>query len=199
MEEQALEGIILRTTPFKERDRVVTLFTPQLGMISLLAKKISTTEKMALFSPFSLIEVHLFKKKSDLYLLKDASLLSDHLFLREKWLLLEAAGKMAQALLYSQLPCKAAPLLYALFKSCLKQLPHFQDPAALLILFYLKLLTHEGVLAWDAQTSFPLPCQPSDWQLMKKWAECRHFSDLYAQKCPSALLQLLEKNLKELI
>ena len=199
MTEEHVEGIILRATPFKDRDRIVTLFTPQMGMISLLAKKISTSEKMALLSPFSRIEAFYFKKKSDLCLLKDGTLLDDHLFLREKWNYLEIAGKMAQTLLHSQLPGKASPLLYALFRVCLKQLPYFEDPFSLLFFFYLKLLTHEGILSWEDHTSFPLPCKIGEWELMKRWAECRHFHALHSTKNPTTLLKLLEKNLKELV
>jgi DNA repair protein RecO len=198
MHEEHVEGIILRATPFKDRDRIVTLFTPQMGMISLLAKRISTSEKMALFSPFSLIEALYLKKNSDLCLFKDGTLLDDHLFLRNQWSHLETAGKMAQTLLHSQLPGKAAPLLYALFKASLKQLPHFEDPTSLLFLFYLKFLTHEGVLSWEDHSLFPLPCQVAEWDVMKTWAECRQFSLLYPKKSPTALLQLLEKNLREL-
>ncbi len=199
MTEEHVEGIVLRVTPYKDRHRIVTLFTSQAGMISLLAKKVSTPEKMALLSPFSRIEALYFKKQSDLCLLKDGTLIDGHLFLRDKWSYLETAGKMAQILLHSQLPGKSSPLLYALFKMCLKQLPQFEDPSSLLLFFYLKLLTHEGILSWDDPSTFPLPCKAEEWELMKEWAKHRLFQPLQNKKSPTALLKLLEKNLRELI
>lgn len=199
MSEERVEGIVLRITPYKDRHRIVTLFSPQTGMVSLLAKRVSTPEKMVLLSPFSCIEAVIFKKQSDLYSFKDGSLLEDHLFLRKKWSCLEIAGKMAQILLHSQLPGKSSPLLYALFKACLKQLPYFEDPSSLLLFFYLKLLTHEGILSWSDPTEFPLPCRFEEWLVMKEWAECRFFQALRQKKIPTSLLGLLEKNLKDLI
>lgn len=199
MAEERVEGIILRVTPYKDRHRIVSLFTSQAGMISLLAKKISTPEKMALLSPFSRIEALYLKKPSDLHLLKDSSLLDSHLFLREKWDYLETAGKMAYILLHSQLPGKSSPLLYALFKACLEQLPRFEDPCSLLFLFYLKLLTHEGLLSWKDRSSFPLSCKTEEWELMREWAQCRSFQLLQTRKGLGPLLKLLEKNLKDIL
>src|ERR1700690_889477 len=104
MADEKVEGIVLRTTPYKESHRIITLFTPQAGMVSFMAKQVRTPEKMVLLSPFSHIEVIYRKKLSDLYMFKDGSLIADNLFLREKWDYLEMAGKMAQILLHSQLP-----------------------------------------------------------------------------------------------
>jgi DNA repair protein RecO (recombination protein O) len=199
MHEERVEGIILRVTPYKDRHRVVTLFTPQSGMVTFLAKKVSTPEKTALLSPFSCIEAVMFKKQSDLYHFKEGALLEGHLFLRTKWTILEMAGKMAQILLHSQLPGKSSPLLYALFKACLKQLPLFEDPSSLLLFFYLKLLTHEGILCWSDPATFPLPCKLDEWKTMKEWAECRQFQPLRQKKIPTSLLGLLEENLKNLV
>ena len=194
-----MEGIVLRTTPYKESHRIVTLFTSRAGMISLMAKRVTTPEKMALLTPFSHIEVIFRKKQSDLYFIKDGSLLTDHLFLREKWGYLEIAGKMAQILLHSQLPGKPAPLLYTLFMTCLKQLPHFEEPSSLLLLFYLKLLTHEGLLSMENRTAFPISFSQTQWDALMELASSRSFKTVQKKVGLSPLLLQLEKNLKDLL
>src|SRR5216683_2554390 len=113
MGEERVEGIVLRSTIHKENHRIITLFTQEAGLISLMVKSVKTPERLVLLTPFSQIEVFFRKKLSDLYLLKDGSLIADNLFLREKWDYLETAGKMAQIILHSQMPGKPSPLLYA--------------------------------------------------------------------------------------
>ena len=199
MADERVEGIVLRSTLYKETHRVITLFTSQAGIISLLVKGVKTPERLALLSPFSQIEVFFRKKLSDLYLMKDGSLLSDNLFLREKWDYLETAGKMGKMILHSQMPGKPAPLLYALFLACLKQLPHFEEPAPLLLLFYLKLLTHEGLLSFDDRATFPIPLSADQWDIMMELAQSKSFKELHKRKGLASLLQQLEMNLKNII
>jgi DNA repair protein RecO (recombination protein O) len=199
MHEERAEGIVLKAIQFKENHRIVTLFTEDHGLISFMAKRVTTPEKMTLFSPLSQIEVIYQKKKSDLYAFKDGTLISDHLALREKWGYLEAAGKMGHMLLHSQMPGKPAPLLYALFISCIKQLPNFEDPAALLLLFHLKLLTHEGVLLWDGPASFPMPLARDQWELMRELAMSRSFQIAQKKRGLGPLFGELEKTIKNLI
>ncbi|MGH7889326.1 MAG: DNA repair protein RecO, partial [Thermodesulfobacteriota bacterium] len=179
MAEEKMEGIVLRTTLFKETHRIITLFTSEAGLISLMAKRVTTAEKMALLSPFSQIEVIFRKKQSDLYLFKDGTLLDDHLFLRKKWDFMETAGKMVQIILHSQLPGKPAPKLYALLRACIKQLPQFKEPSSLLLLFYLKLLAHEGILSLNDRATFPISLSREHWDLMMELACSRSFQSLH--------------------
>ena len=197
MADERVEGIVLRTTLYKETHRVITLFTSEAGLISLMAKGVKTPERLALLSPFSQIEVFFRRKLSDLYLMKDGSLLSDNLFLREKWGYLETAGKMGTMILHSQMPGKPAPLLYALFLACLKQLPHFEEPAPLLLLFYLKLLTHEGLLSLDHPGAFSMA--PEQWNILMELAQSKSFKGLHQRKGLSPLLEQFEKSLKALL
>jgi DNA repair protein RecO (recombination protein O) len=199
MAEEKVEGIVLRSTIYKETHRIITLFTPEAGLISLMVKGVKTPERMVLLTPFSQIEVFFRKKLSDLYLLKDGSLIADHLFLREKWVYLETAGKMGQMILHSQMPGKPAPLLYALFLACLKQLPQFEEPASLLLLFSLKLLTHEGILSLDDRAAFPIPLSSREWDMMMEIAQSKSFKGLHKRKGLTPLLQQLEKNFKDIV
>jgi len=199
MGEERVEGIVLRSTIYKENHRIVTLFTQEAGLISLMVKGVKTPERLVLLTPFSQIEVFFRKKLSDLYLLKDGSLIADNLFLREKWDYLETAGKMAQIILHSQMPGKPSPLLYALFLACLKQLPQFDEPAPLLLLFYLKLLTHEGILSLDDRAAFPIPLSATQWDIMMELAQSKSFKELHKRRGLASLLQQLEKNLKDIV
>ncbi|HEX4839490.1 MAG TPA: DNA repair protein RecO [Rhabdochlamydiaceae bacterium] len=193
------EGIVLRSTLYKESHRIISLFTSEAGLISVMVKGVKTPERMALLTPFSQIEVFFRKKLSDLYSLKDGSLIANNLFLREKWDYLETAGKMAQLILHSQMPGKPAPLLYALFLACLKQLPHFEEPAPLLLLFYLKLLTHEGLLSLDNRTLFPIALSADQWETVRELAQSQSFKGLHKRKGLASLLHALEKQLKDLV
>jgi DNA repair protein RecO (recombination protein O) len=196
---ERVEGIVLRSTIYKETHRIVTLFTSEAGLISLMVKGVKTPERMVLLTPFSQIEVFFRKKLSDLYLLKDGSLITDNLFLREKWDYLETAGKMGQMILHSQMPGKPAPLLYALFLACLKQMPKFEEPAPLLLLFYLKLMTHEGILSLDDRAAFPIPLSSEDWNMMMEMAQSKSFKGLHKRKGLTPLLQQFEKNFKTIV
>lgn len=152
------EGIVLRSFVYKEKERILTLFTKEFGLVSIIVKRLSTKNygMLALVSPLSCGEF-IFTKgnndrgNSDLYRFYDGTLLDEHLFLRTDWRHLETAGALAMALLHSQMPEKPAPLLYSLFVSYLKQIPFFEDPSSLLASFYLKVLHHEGLLP---QTEF---------------------------------------------
>jgi len=196
---ERVEGIILKSTLYKESHRIIQMFTSEAGLISVMVKGVKTPERMALLSPFSQIEVFFRKKLSDLYSLKDGSLIAGNLFLREKWDYLETAGKMAQLILHSQMPGKPAPLLYALLLACLKQLPHFEEPAPLLLLFYLKLLTHEGLLSLDNRAAFPISIPGDQWETMIELARSKSFKGLHKRKGLAPLLHQLEKHLKNLV
>lgn len=196
MAEIKTEGVILKVTPYKDHHRIVHLFTPHEGVLSFLAKGISKPKMQSLLSPLSHIEVVLRKKTSDLYFFREGSLLESHHFLRASWPLLEAAGRLGETLLTTQLPGKPALDLYRLFTACLKQLPHFDEPATLAVLFILKLLTHEGVVAWDAPSFFPIPC--SNWATLKLLAETRSFSAWHNFRGLEGALPALETLIKSL-
>lgn len=164
------EGIVLRATLYREKDRILTLFTKNQGCISLIMKGVSNKNYhlLALSSPLSQGEYLYTKGNSSLYSFQDGTLLDEHLLLRKKWSYLEAAGEMGRLLLKSQMHGEPAPLLYLLFTTYLKQIPSFENPSHLIASFILKLLHHEGVLgetefssllqvrSFEALRAFPL-------------------------------------------
>ncbi len=148
MQTEKTEGIALKTVPYKDGQKILTIFAEKRGLTTLLVKRLSL-KRMHLFSGtnlFSLSEFVYFKGKSDIYYLQDLSLIREHSFLREELNYIEQAALMARALLDSQLPNKKAPALYALFKKYILKIPAFKNELTLSYSFMLKLLIHEGLL-----------------------------------------------------
>ena len=116
------EGILLATFPYLQEGRIVKFFTPS-GILSFFLKKLSHKKagSHALLSPLSEMELHYFETKNKLFFLKDFSSLNLHLDLRKSFSHLQSAGKMAKALLNSQMPEKRAPFLYSLFSKYLQK------------------------------------------------------------------------------
>ncbi len=142
------EGLVLRTVEYKSRQRIITLFTKDHGLASLIVKKISRKKPdlLSLTTPFSVGEFQYTISRSELYSLQDGTLKNANLALRKSLGHLKAAGQLINALLVSQLPGKSSPLLYQLTVSYLEQIPLFENPSLLTASFLLKLLKYEGFL-----------------------------------------------------
>lgn len=142
-------GIVLSILSFKESDRIATVFTPG-GLVKFIIKQKNTP----LIAVLTEGEFHFITGRSDLLRFREGSILNQHLELRARLECIEAAGKMAQAILKSQLPGKAVPHLYQLFCYCLRMLPACERPQDLLSLFLIKTLKHEGLLQTEPCCSF---------------------------------------------
>ena len=135
MQEEKTEGIVLRSQDYKERHRIVTLFTPQ-GLISLIVRNISrkNTRLLSLTTPFSHGEYLYQRGRSELLSFRDGTLLDGHLDLRHTLKALQTAGSLAHAILSSQMASKPAPALFALTtcttnRSPILQIPNSSSPA----------------------------------------------------------------------
>ncbi|NGX61056.1 MAG: DNA repair protein RecO [Chlamydiae bacterium] len=138
-----IEGIVVEALPFKERDYILTLFTPG-GLFKLYAKG-RKNQYNPLTSPLTRGEYLYLEGKKDLHLFQEGSILSQNLKLRDRYENLEAAEKLKQAILQSQWPGKPSPLLYTLFSRFLELLPSCTTHESVLAVFYLKTLKHEGI------------------------------------------------------
>ena len=175
--EEKHEGLVLRSIDYKEREKIITLFTPTRGIISLFVKGISRKKNhlLTLTSPFTQGEYHFRIGNSDLYSFQDGTPLNAHLFLREKLSYLTAATQFIQALLTTQLPGKPAPFLYQLVLFYLNALPKFTDPIALISSYLLKVLKHEGVLSLaHREVSYT----QEEWVTLITLTEARHIQQL---------------------
>ncbi len=155
-----VEGVVLSTLPFRDYDRIVTLFTFQEGILKLFVKgtKRSLIELIPLTTPFTAAEYLYTPRHSNLGRFHEGKLLQQHLALRDRFSSLEAAEQLSQALLASQIPGKPAPALYKLFRLILEQLSSIPVPYGLVAAFYLKILKHEGL--FQAQPSCSICSTP---------------------------------------
>ena len=149
MAEQKEEGIVLKATPYQESSRILSLFTKNSGIISVIAKRLSPKKStlINLTTPLCRAEFIYRKGKSSLYRFIDGSILDLHLPLRQSYLNLKTASNLLNLVSASQLPEKPAPHLYQLLSLSLKKMPLFSDPSVLFSAFQLKLLKHEGLLS----------------------------------------------------
>jgi DNA repair protein RecO (recombination protein O) len=171
------EGIVLKTIDFRDSERIITLFTKELGLISLIVKGVSPSSlpKLAVTTPFCQAQFFFTRGNSDLFRYRDSTVLQEHHNLRAHFSFLEAAGVMAKALLQTQLPGKPASLLYALFDRYLKQIPTFTQPLPLTISFLLKLLHLEGILSLS---QLPEEFSTDEKELILSLVESRSFKKL---------------------
>lgn len=148
-----LEGIVLRSIPFQERHRILSLFTKQAGLVSLIIKNVSpkNLQRLALATPLTRAEFVCQPRLSSLYPVLDGTVLDEHFPLRERFSSLQTAGTMAHSLLCSQMAEKPSRDLYNLFQAYLRTLSSFSTPQILLTSFLLKLLKHDGLLLLHSQ------------------------------------------------
>jgi DNA repair protein RecO (recombination protein O) len=177
------EGIVLRSLEYRDRQRIITLFTKEEGIISLIVKHISSKRStmLALTTPFTRGEYLYRRGRSELMPLEDATLLDEHLELRNRFESLQAAGELVQAILASQMPGKAAPILYGLFSAYLKQIAHFPKPDSAICSFLLKILKHEGLIAWDHLSAF----RQEEQEIVKQLLIISSFNQLREHSIPS--------------
>jgi DNA repair protein RecO (recombination protein O) len=150
MTEEKSIGILLQAIPYLGQGRILKVFTKDFGLITLFTKKKNLG---SLTSPFCIGEWVYKKGLSDLYTLKDASLIDPLLPLRSSFAHLSCAGQIAQEILKSQLSSQKAEALYELLSCYFKQIHYFENPQVLSMSFRLKLLLHEGLLSIQSQCS----------------------------------------------
>lgn len=140
--------ITLQATPFKERQSIISVYTKEQGIVSLIIKGISekNTTFLSLTTPFCFADIIYRKSRSDIYQLHDATILCENLFLRKELSFINTAYILAKAILDSQMPHKKACSLYALLESYLKKIPFISSQEGLISSFLLKLLKHEGLI-----------------------------------------------------
>lgn len=138
------EGLVLKAFDFQDYDKILTVFSQDLGLIKLVVKKANS--KPFSVTPLTRAEFVITKGNSDLYKCHEISLVNGHLALRNSLQNLEAACDILQALMDTQPAQTAAPDLYALSVSYLRKMSDVGDPYMLAASFRLKILRHDGLL-----------------------------------------------------
>lgn len=173
------EGIILRVIPFRDYDSILTLFTPDAGIIKILHKSIRSKKGNAqgICMPLTKVEVIYRETRGEIFKCHEMALIESFSFLRKEFLDLERACDLLQIVLSSQMMGKAAPHLYALLCFYLEKISLTANPWILGASFRLKLLRHEGL------ATFPFICSVCQHPLhtvahtcaAEGWCEHHHF------------------------
>ncbi len=165
------EGIVTHVIKYQEHDQILTVFTPDLGVIKVFASG-STLGKSQLRGThlgLTRVEVVCSEGKSDLYKCREISLLNAYLHLRQNASILNAALEMTKAIAHSQFPHKPAAELFRLFAYYLDKLKGCEYPETLQASFLMKILKHEGLLQINFACS---NCQTSIKEMLLYEGEC---------------------------
>ena len=156
-------GILLQSTPYLGKKKILKIFTSEQGLISLFAQNTALT-------PFALAEWVYRPSQKEIYPMIDATLIDPWLHIRESYNTLSSAGLMAQDLLRTQLPNKKALELFELALFYFKRLSSAPELTA--ASFRLKLLLHEGLFSSDPDPIFT----PTEWDQVQTLAFSRSLS-----------------------
>lgn len=137
------EGVILQVIPFRNEDQILTLFTPDRGVLKLFCKKHSRQGQR--YMPLTRAEVSYREKRSEIFACEDISIVDSYLTLRQTLTMLQAACDLLKVINTSQLLGKEAPQLYKLLLFFLDKLPLSKDPNLIVAAFKLKVLKSEGL------------------------------------------------------
>ncbi len=140
-------GIITHAIAFKEYDRIISLFTPNNGLIKVVVKGAFREKHSqgATTQPLGFIEAECVRRGGELYSCSNLEMIDSHTALRNDIKTLQAACEMLQIINATQLAEKNAPKLYQLLRIYLKQLPLAENAQAVALSFKLKTLRHEGL------------------------------------------------------
>lgn len=148
MEIQKAEGIVIQAIPFQDYDLILSIFTPNFGLVKLFVKAARKRKSVipAVLEPFTHAEFLFTEGRGELGKFREASIIHLNLGLRNNLDCLNAASEILQAIYHSQLYGKEVGKLFALVLIYLRELPHATFPTSISRSFYLKLLRHEGLM-----------------------------------------------------
>ncbi len=173
------EIITLKSTPFKDRSKIIQALTKDLGIISIIVNNLSqkNLNSISVCSSFTVSEVILKKRNSDIYSIEDFTILDENLHLRKDFTFLNLASHMLKAILNSHFPQKKAYNIYVLIKTYLKKI--IINPKAIYLSFLLKLLYAEGLLNLKTNCSI---CKESAQSLSNGDSLCLNHSNDFSFK-----------------
>jgi DNA repair protein RecO (recombination protein O) len=187
------QALVLGSTPYKERDSIVSLFSLEKGRLSVYIRntKKSVLENGALTSPLTIGNFTLNPSRTDLYRFVEGKAIELHLPLREDYTLLTTALECLKVLKESQWRGSPAPHLYLLLCRLLQHLPNFKTPELAIPLLQTKLLKHEGLISGNA--ACPVCKSPATHYFDGEFYCTKHaspYSQQWEQKAIEELLRL---------
>ena len=141
-------GIVLRVTGHGESDKLVTLYTPDLGRITGIAKGAQKSKRRFVNKLEAFSHLLVFYRPphgtQGLFLLSEAELLATHLSLRTDIQRYASAMYLCELIVRFTRDNDPDPRLYALFKWAIAALDHDKVPTRIVALAHLQLLDIVG-------------------------------------------------------
>ncbi len=138
------EGIILRTLPYRENERILTLMTKEHGILQAILYKKNVPA--AICSPSSKIELLYKEGRGNLALGVDIHLLDANEKIRSSLAAMLEVGKMLSITLKTQVERKPAPEIYTLLRLLISLSTEMADPEILTYIYSIKILLLEGMI-----------------------------------------------------
>lgn len=141
------KAIVLKSSPFDETGKIISLLSEDLGIIRCLIKAIPAKrlDLIHCSTPFFEGVFQLNKGRNDLYKFIDCTAISYHHGIKNDLERLKTGFELLQFIANSQISNKPIPLIYKLLSKLLAELAVTKSPPLLAIIFYLKILRHEGI------------------------------------------------------
>ncbi len=149
-------GIIFRAADMKENDRLITLFSRDLGVIKtyLCGVRSKNHQMGAASAPLVEAEWVLKPGREELYLCKEASMTCQNLHLRGAYDTLQTACALAKITEQSVQEGDPCPEVYDLLKLFLLHLPEAKSSDSVKAIYQLKLLYYHGLLGEEDPQPF---------------------------------------------
>jgi DNA repair protein RecO (recombination protein O) len=144
----ATDALLLRAVDYRDADRILTLFTRELGVVSALARgaKGSRRRFSGVLEPYALLRVELETGRGDLYTLKRAELAQVWSGVLGDFDRIQAGAAALRLVRELCGPRSADPELFLALLQYLTLLDHLGDPArSALLLFAVQLLSRVGL------------------------------------------------------
>lgn len=148
------EGIVIQVVPFRDYDQIVTLFTPEHGMVKVIVKNGPGRQRKMKSSctPLTGVDISWMEGKGEIGKCEEIATIRHYAALRTTLDLMEAGCDLLRAIQRSQPVGKISPELYLLLLYYLDKLPTISNPDILVASFRLKILRYEGLIG------FPFRC-----------------------------------------
>ena len=146
-----ITATVFRAVDMKENDRLITLFSHELGIIKAYLSKVRSKNNPLETASNVLVESEwtLTPGREELYLCREASITTQNLQLRNSYAALQAACALTKITEQSLVQGDPCPEVYELFKLFIKHLPAAKSPATVKAIYQLKLLAYQGLLGED--------------------------------------------------
>jgi len=180
---QKVTAIAIRAQNYKEKAKLISLYTKEYGLLSVIAYK----PHLYLAPPMN-IEA-LVKPSRSLWTLSEAHLLSANDHLRATLPLIESISMLFKAIANSQEAHHENERLFTLLQSFIEKLPSFKDPQIATLTFLLKFRRLEGTLDLS---------EISPGSLLDQLLNATSFSSISQLTLPTGARHYLTKNLESI-